>query len=145
MIRRPTKKEQLAKQNEAKLKELEKELVASDTDKSVSSFETSVDFSFFYNNDKQIKQIDDNEIISKIIKKFPEFNQQQKDIILKKIFIQIINNKEFMNDLFKYYDITIYDFIKIIYKQYSSIFAGQFIVKVRNVLAKHKYPVRYRN
>lgn len=105
----------------------------------ISNFEASVDTTFFYTNDRQLNAFDDIEIVSKIVERFPDFVQTNKDTQLKKIFLIILDNKDFVLDLLDYYQIQITDLIRIIYKQYPSLFNPLFIKKVREKLICNKY------
>lgn len=106
---------------------------------SIEDFNSTVDTSFFYTNDKHLNAIDDVEVINKIMEQYPEFNQKNKDTQLKKIFLQVLENDEFIEDLLDYYALTIFDFFKIIYKNYSSLFNALFIKKVKDGIKNKKY------
>ena len=106
---------------------------------SIENFNNSVETSFFYTNDKYLNSLDDNEIISRITSRYPDFNQQNKDTQLKKIFLQLLDDEEFILDTLDYYNIDIYDFFKIIYKNYSTLFNTLFIKKVREKIQNHTY------
>ena len=106
---------------------------------SIENFNNSVETSFFYTNDKYLNSLDDNEIISRITSRYPDFNQQNKDTQLKKIFLQLLDDEEFILDTLDYYNIDIYDFFKIIYKNYSTLFNTLFIKKVREKIQNHAY------
>ena len=100
-------------------------------------FNNTIDTLFFYTNDKQVNSIDDAEIIQYIIMSYPEFIQQTKDSQLKKIFLEMLDNKQFILKLLEQFDLTIYDFFKLIYKNYSSLFNALFIKKVKAKLQLH--------
>ena len=106
---------------------------------SIENFNNSVETSFFYTNDKYINSLDDNEIINRITLRYPDFNQQNKDTQLKKIFLQLLDDEEFILNTLDYYNINIYDFFKIIYKNYSALFNTLFIKKVREKIQNHTY------
>ena len=101
-------------------------------------FEASVDTSFFYTSDRQLNAFDDVEIIQKIVDKFPNFVQKNKDTLLKKTLLIALDDNDFILDLLDYYQISIMDLIRIIYKQYSSLFNQLFIKKIREkIICKH--------
>lgn len=106
---------------------------------SIEDFNNAVDTSFFYINDKHLNAIDDAEVINGIVAQYPDFNQKNKDTQLKKIFLQVLENEEFIEDLLDYYSLTIFDFFKIIYKNYSSLFNTLFIKKVKDKIKTKKY------
>lgn len=106
---------------------------------SIENFNNSVETSFFYTNDKYINSLDDNEIINRITSRYPDFNQQNKDTQLKKIFLQLLDDEEFILNTLDYYNIDIYEFFKIIYKNYSALFNTLFIKKVREKIQNHTY------
>lgn len=53
--------------------------------------------------------------------------------------MQVLENEEFIEDLLDYYALTIFDFFKIIYKNYSSLFNTLFIKKVKDRIKNKKY------
>lgn len=106
---------------------------------SIEDFNNTVETSFFYTNDKHLNAIDDIEIINRIMSKYPDFNQKNKDTQLKKIFLQVLEDETFILDLLEYFSLTIFDFFKIIYKNYSSLFNTLFIKKVKDRIKNKKY------
>lgn len=106
---------------------------------SIEDFNNTVDNSFFYTNDKRINAIDEAEVISRMLIQYPDFNQQNKDTQLKKLFLQMLDDDVFILDILDYFNLTIYDFFKIIYKNYSSLFNALFIKKVKEKLQNCKY------
>lgn len=123
---KPSKCAQKAVQQE----QPEKEQVAS-----IEDFNNSVDTSFFYTSDKKLNAIDDEEVIQKLVEKHPDFVQQSKDTLLRKTFLEILDDEELVADVLEYYSLTMHDFFKIVYKQYSSLFNTLFIKKVREKIA----------
>lgn len=106
---------------------------------SIEDFNSTVETSFFYTNDKHLNAIDDAEVINRIVVRYPDFNQKNKDTQLKKIFLQVLDDEEFILDLLDYFALTIFDFFKIIYKNYSSLFNTLFIKKVKDRIKNKKY------
>ena len=51
----------------------------------------------------------------------------------------MLDNEEFINGILEHYDLTIFDFFKIIYKNYSSLFNTLFIKKVKEKMKNAKY------
>ena len=109
------------------------------TTSSIEDFNNTVENSFFYTSDKKINSIDDIEIMRKLLSKYPDFNQQNKDTMLRKIFLNMLDDIKFIQSILKYYNLTIHEFFKIVYKQYPSLFNALFINKVKSSLAKNKY------
>lgn len=106
---------------------------------SIEEFNNSVDSSFFYTSDKQLNALDDSEIIKYIIQTYPNFVQSSKDALLKKTFLAILDDEKFINSILNHYDLTIYDFFKIVYKNYSALFNTLFIKKVKDKIKNKKY------
>lgn len=106
---------------------------------SIEEFNNSVDSSFFYTSDKQLNALDDSEIIKYIIQTYPNFVQSSKDALLKKTFLAILDDEQFINSILNHYDLTIYDFFKIVYKNYSALFNTLFIKKVKDKIKNKKY------
>lgn len=51
----------------------------------------------------------------------------------------MLDDDVFILDILDYFNLTIYDFFKIIYKNYSSLFNALFIKKVKEKLQNCKY------
>lgn len=107
--------------------------------KNVESIETVVNNSFFYSNTKMFEQSDNVEILSYIIKRYPNFSTENTDSVIKKTLLEMMSNESFVRKLLRRYDITIYDLFKIFYKNYSSLFKGQFLKKLKNELEAKAY------
>lgn len=107
--------------------------------KNLETIESVVNNSFFYSNTKMFEQSDNNEIISYIINKYPNFATDNSDAVIKKALLEIVSNESFIRNLLKRYDITIFDLFKIFYKNYSSLFKGQYLKKLKNELEKRSY------
>lgn len=106
---------------------------------SIEDFNSTVDTSFFYTNDKHLNAIDDVEVINRIMSRYPDFNQKNKDTQLKKILLQILDDDLFVSDILEYFSLTIFEFFRIIYKNYSSLFNTLFIKKVKDRIKNKKY------
>ena len=106
---------------------------------SIEDFNSTVDTSFFYTNDKHLNAIDDVEVINRIMSRYPDFNQKNKDTQLKKILLQVLDDDLFMSDILEYFSLTIFEFFRIIYKNYSSLFNTLFIKKVKDRIKNKKY------
>lgn len=106
---------------------------------SIEDFNSTVDTSFFYTNDKHLNAIDDVEVINRIMSRYPDFNQKNKDTQLKKILLQVLDDDLFVSDILEYFSLTIFEFFRIIYKNYSSLFNTLFIKKVKDKIKNKKY------
>ena len=106
---------------------------------SIEDFNNTVEISFFYTIDKKLDSIDDADIIHEILKKYPELNQQEKDIYLRKVLIQVLNDDDFIVYIINKYNITILEFFKILYKEYSALFNALFIKKLKDLLKTKAY------
>lgn len=103
------------------------------------SIESVVSNSFFYSNNKIFERMDISEILSHIIKKYPLFSTENKDSVIKRTLIEIINDDEFIIETLNKYDITIFDLFKLFCKQYASLFKGQYLKKLRSKLETKSY------
>lgn len=117
------------------------------TSKNSSSFSASSQSSqahpetnFFYTNDKFINAFEDDEIILSIQEKYPMFKDiDTDDTMMRKTIIDMLNDSKFMVKLLKYYNMTIFDFIKFLYRQEPSLFKGQFVKRIQKSLKYKKY------
>ena len=107
------------------------------------AFESDVETSFFYTSDKFFNKLDDIEIFNTLCEQYPQL-QSEEDSTVKKTFIQLLNDELFVEQVLSYYNITIYDFFKLIYSQYSSIFKGPYLKKVKSELASKRYKMQSR-
>lgn len=106
---------------------------------SIEQFNSSVDTSFFYTSDKKLNAIDDADILKQMQLQYPEFKQTTKDSQLKKIFLEMLDNEDFITQIMQQYDLDLHDLFKLVYKQYSSLFNALFIRKVKDKLQSHSY------
>lgn len=109
---------------------------------STGSQNYSPETSFFYTSDKFINAFEDDEITKYIQEKFPLFRSDDaNDAILRKTIIEILNDVRFMNKLLEYYNMTIFDFFKYLYRQESSLFKGQFLKRLQKAMKYKKYAI----
>lgn len=87
----------------------------------------------FYSSDFLYKYIDDDDIMYAVEKQYKEFNSKTTDSVLRKTFIEMLNNENFINFILKKYSINLQDLICIIYRNYSSMFSRPSFVK--NIVA----------
>lgn len=106
---------------------------------SIEQFNSSVDTSFFYTSDKKLNAIDDADILKQMQLQYPEFKQTTKDSQLKKVFLEMLDNEDFIKQIMQQYDLDLHDLFKLVYKQYSSLFNALFIRKVKDKLQSHNY------
>ena len=99
---------------------------------------------FFYTNDTQIKKMDDDIIIAKIVEKYPDFEITNSENILKQAFMVVLNDYKLIESIIDLYDISQIELLGIIYKKYSHIFSKCFITKI-NKNIKHRYYAKRRN
>ena len=107
--------------------------------KTLTSFESTFDTSFFYTNDKFLDAIDDNQILAFIRKKYPELKPNNTDVILRKYLLKFLDDEKFIEKMLKFYNLTMYDLIKILSKSYGILFKGQFLKKIQNQLKTKSY------
>lgn len=104
-----------------------------------SSFESDIQHTFFYTDNKFFENLDTKEIMKTILKKYPLLSQEQTDVIIKKQIVLFLNDVSFIEYLMEFYNLTVYDLFKILYKQYGSIFKGPFLKKIKTQLDGKKY------
>lgn len=143
-VKKTTKKELKPAKKPGRKREAKKVQIIEDVQDeqptaSIEDFNNTVDTSFFYTNDKHLNAIDDIEVLNRISARYPEFNQKNKDSQLKKCFLQILDDDQFIADLLDYFNLTIFDFFKIIYKNYAALFNTLFIKKVKDKIKSKKY------
>lgn len=109
----------------------------------VESIESAVNNSFFYSNNKIFEQMDVLEILAHITKKYPNFSTENKDSVIKKALIEIINDDEFIKNILKQYDISLFDLFKMFYRNYSSLFKGQYLKKLKLKLETKSYAKKF--
>lgn len=130
-------KAEIAAENEA-LQKTEEE----DKKKGKSKQQAEAQIQFFYTNDKYFTQFDDKEIIASIQRKYPEFMKVGvSDTDLKRIIIDIIEDKKFVNALLEFFNINIQEFFKFIFRCDTSIFKGPFLNKIQKTLKANGYDI----
>lgn len=108
-------------------------------DFTTATIESNLETSFFYTNDKFINQLDNAEIFKYIQTKYPELNLENDDPIIKKQIVNLLEDDSFINDILKYYNLTLFEFFSVLYKQFSSIFRGPYLKKLKNILTGKSY------
>ena len=108
------------------------------------SVETAVDNSFFYTCDKVFDELDQKDILDSVILEYPGFSTDNDDSTIKRTLVEILENEDFMSKILSYYNITIYEFFKLLYKNYASIFKGLYLKKIRHEVEGKSYakPIR---
>ena len=89
----------------------------------------------YYTIDKFIDKLDIQEIYNKIEDKYFLSNPEISDYVRKQIFLELLNDKEFVMSLIDYYNINMTEFLKILFKKYDSFIKGKFILSLRNTLS----------
>lgn len=101
--------------------------------------ESNVETSFFYTNDKFINQMDDNVFYDLIISKYPNLNLSNADTILKKTLAQFLEDEEFVEYILEFYNISIYDLFKVLYRMYGALFNTLYSKKIRSIIETKNY------
>ena len=104
-----------------------------------SQLEYNVETSFFYTSDKFINAIDNDNILKEIQKKYPELSDKNTDGAIKKSILKLLDDDKFVEQLLEYYNLSVFDLFKLLYKMFSSVFKGMYLVKVRKTIAGKKY------
>ena len=108
-------------------------------DRIASTFESSVESSFFYTNDKFIIQLDDAEIFKSVQAKYPQLNSTNDDSVIKKQIAAFLDDDEFVQQLMNFYGCTIFDVFTVLHRQYASLFKGPFLKKLKMILSTKNY------
>lgn len=95
---------------------------------------SQIDMAFFTTNEKYLNALDNDEILEFVQLKYPNIQVNNADLLIKKTIIELLNDKTFMTYTLNRFSINIYDFFKIFYKDYSNLFKGAFLKKIRNSL-----------
>lgn len=106
---------------------------------SVTSFESSLEDSFFYTSDNAINAIDNNMIYASIQKKYPQLNDYEPDSVIKKQLVQFLEDDVFVKQVLKFYNINIYDLFKLLCVKYQAVFKGPYLKKLKNLLDRKQY------
>lgn len=94
---------------------------------------------FYYTNEKQIRKMDDEFIISKIIEKYPDFVSASSENLLKQVFMIVARDSKFIKELTERYDITVQELFSIIYRNYSFLFNNCYISKIQKLVTRRSY------
>lgn len=70
---------------------------------------------------------------------YEQLGQNNEDTSIKKTIIAMLNDEDFIYDLLEYYSISMQDIFKILYAQYSGIFKGPYLKKIRNIIEDKQY------
>lgn len=103
---------------------------------------SSICSSFFSTSDSEIQALDDLEIITRFTDKYPDFNQHTKDMYLRKQLLVILEDKQFILEIMRYYSLNINDIITLLSKYYGSLFNAIFIKKVKLILTNGNYTTK---
>lgn len=106
---------------------------------STETIESAVNNSFFYTSDKFFDQLDQADILESVIQQYPGFSTDNDDSTIKQTLVQILDDDAFMTKTLRYYNITIFDFFKMLYKNYASIFKGPYLKKIRHEVEAKAY------
>lgn len=80
-----------------------------------SHYESTSKTTFFWTNDKFIDGLDDGEILKQLQTKYPTLAVDQDEQEQKKQIILLVNDKQFVEELFAWYSIDEFDLFKILY------------------------------
>lgn len=104
-----------------------------------SSFEADIQHTFFYTDNKFFASLDNKEIMSAILQKYPLLCQDQTDAVIKKQIVAFLNDSAFIEQLMEFYNLTVYDIFRVLYTQYGTMFKGPFLKKVKSQLYGKQY------
>ena len=94
----------------------------------------------FYTIDDEIAaNIDAQTIYKDIIAKYPIFIHSSPSIVVKRLFMTLIRDREFMIELFDKFELNIEKFISMIYKEYGYIFTPYYVNKIKIAIEEMNY------
>lgn len=109
---------------------------------SASGSQGEAQIAFFCSNDKYFNSCDDNEMIEMIQVKYPNFMRYgTDDNEMKKTLIMLFQDKPFVDEFLEFYNISIQDFFKFIFRNEMSVFKGPYISKISKILKDVGYEV----
>lgn len=98
-----------------------------------------IELEFFSTNEKFLNNLDNQIILNYLIQYYPMLGITNTDLAIKKTILEILGNKIFLEFVFKRFNINIYDFFKILCKDYGNLFKGQFLKKIQFLIASNNY------
>lgn len=106
---------------------------------SSSSLEYNVETRFFYTSDKFINSLDNDSIMRTIQSKYENVHVDNTDSIIRKNIVFFLNDESFVEYILQHYNITILDLFKLLYQQFSSLFKGPYLKKIRKTISNKQY------
>jgi hypothetical protein len=94
----------------------------------------------YYRDDSFIISFDDNIILEKIFKKYPDFTYEKDTKDLKKMFLNILDDYVFIWTILDSQRISIKDFLSTIVRNYDKMFNSiVYYRKIQEKILKHNY------
>lgn len=94
----------------------------------------------YYKDDSFIISFDDNIILEKILKKYPDFTYEKNTKDLKKMFLNILDDYVFIWTILDSQGISIKDFLSTIVRNYDKMFNSiVYYRKIQEKILKHNY------
>lgn len=94
---------------------------------------------FFYTVDNIADKISDQFILEDIKKKYPKlFNEEISMACLKKAFIELVDNENYINSLLDKFDMRFTELFEVLYRQFSVIFENKLFVKKLSAIMYNK-------
>lgn len=109
-----------------------------------NQLETDINNSFFYTNDKFIESLDHELIFQKMYKHCPMLAESTNDNMIIKSLVHILNDEAFIEEILDQYNLTTYDFFKIIFRKFCLTFKALQIKKLKAVVQNKSYVNKFR-
>lgn len=94
----------------------------------------------FYMSKKLFQNLDDNSVLTDLRKKYPDFVDTTSEPKLRTMFLEILENDRFMNQLMTKFDLKIEDMFRIICRNYPGVFETKgYIKKIQSILIEKHY------
>lgn len=83
---------------------------------------------FFYTDEVFVTRFEDKEILQYIRRRFPEYAPNlENQFAARHVVLDMLSDSRFMSGLLKRYDMSVFDFFKLMFRLDPELFKGAFI------------------
>ena len=107
-----------------------------DDDFQDSSDGISIESCFTYSLEKTISGFDDAEVFAEIKEKYPLLDNSTSDKVMKKIFLEFMEDRPFIKHLTEYYKTNLKDLVRIVAVNFPKLFTSTMYIKKINAMVK---------
>ena len=106
---------------------------------SITSFDSNCNL-LFYTFDKSLEIINDKELNQYLIKTYPTFVNCKTKLELKKIFLQMLDDSDFIHNFLNDFEMTFIEMFGFFYRNYPDLFDSKiYLKKMYNVMQGKDY------